>query len=125
MKQHLTYTAELSDDIVGNIARINNALERIPHSLEVHREELVRLQGEMENAKQEMEKPFFQEQELAEKSARLAELNVVLDHAEQEDGEEPEKGEGKEKPGKEEARGNGRERCRGDSDILLQESANT
>ena len=122
MKQHLTYTAELSDDIVGNIARINNALERIPQSLEAHREELVRLQGEMENAKQEIEKPFLQEQELAEKSARLAELNAVLDH-EEKGGEEPEKDKGtikkqgktekdnaeKEKPGKEEARGNGKD----------------
>ena len=123
MKQHLTYTAELSDDIVGNIARINNALERIPQSLDAHREELVRLQGEMENAKQEMEKPFLQEQELAEKSARLAELNAVLDHEEKGGGEEPEKEKGtikgqgkpekdnseKEKPGKEEAHGNGKD----------------
>lgn len=82
MKQHLTYTAELSDDFVGNIARINNALERIPQSLEAHREDLARLQREMENAKEEMEKPFPQEQELAEKSARLAELNTALDREE-------------------------------------------
>ena len=34
MKQNLTYTAELSDDVVGNILRINNALERIPQNLE-------------------------------------------------------------------------------------------
>lgn len=84
MKQHLTYTAELSDDFVGNIARINNALERIPQSLEAHREDLARLQREMENAKEEMEKPFPQEQELAEKSARLAELNTALDREEKE-----------------------------------------
>lgn len=90
MKQHLTYTAELSDDIGGNIARINNALERIPQSLEIHREELARLQGEMENAKEEMDKPFPQEQELEEKSARLAELNSVLDHEEKDGGEEQE-----------------------------------
>ena len=88
MKQHLTYTAELSDDAVGNIARINNALERMPQSLEAHREELARLQGEMESAREEMERPFPQEQELAEKSARLAELNAVLDHEENDGGEE-------------------------------------
>ncbi len=112
MKQHLTYTAELSDDIVGNITRINNALERIPQSLEAHREELVRLQGEMENAREEMEKPFPQEQELAEKSARLAELNTALNHAEKEGVEEPEEkkgtGKGREKAGKEDTQGSGR-----------------
>lgn len=88
MKQHLTYTAELSDDIVGNIARINNALEKIPQSLEAHRENLVQLQGEMENAKEEMEKPFPQEKELAEKSARLAELNTAIDREEKDGGKD-------------------------------------
>ncbi len=90
MKRHLTYTAELSDDGVGNIARINNALERMPQSLEAHREDLARLRGEMEGAKEEMGKPFPQERELAEKSARLAELNAVLDQEEKDGGEEQE-----------------------------------
>lgn len=82
MKQHMTYTVELSDDFVGNIARINNALERSPQSLEAHREDLTRPEREMENAKEEMEKPFPQEQELAKKSARLTELNTALDREE-------------------------------------------
>jgi len=82
MKQHLTYTAELSDDAVGNIARINNALEKMPQSLENHRENLARLKGELESAKEEAEKPFPQEAELAEKSARLIELNTELDNTE-------------------------------------------
>ncbi len=82
MKQNLTYTAELSDDVVGNIIRINNALEKIPQSLEKHKENLERLRRELESAREEAGRPFPQETELAEKSARLAELNAVLDHEE-------------------------------------------
>ncbi len=100
MKQHLTYTAELSDDQVGNIARINNALERIPQSLEAQRENLARFREEMENAKEEMEKPFTQEQELTQKSARLAELNTALDNEEK----------GREEPKAEKKTGKGQEK---------------
>ena len=97
MKQHLTHTAELSgDSVVGYIARINNALEKIPESLENHKNRLATLQTELESAKEEAARPFAQEDELAEKAARLAELNTVLDQEEkgrtepsQEDGEEP------------------------------------
>lgn len=89
MKQHLTYTAELSDDAVGNIARINNALEKIPQSLERHREKLENLHKEMESAKEEAARPFAQEAELAEKSARLAELNTALGQEEKKCGQEP------------------------------------
>lgn len=89
MKQHLTYTAELSDDVVGNTARINNALEKIPQSLERHREKLECLHKELESAKEEAGRPFAQEKELAEKSARLAELNAVLDYTEKAGGQGP------------------------------------
>lgn len=82
MKQHLTHTAELSSDVVGNITRINNALEKIPLSLKNHQENLARLHTELESAKEEAERPFPQEEELAEKSARLTELNTVLDNEE-------------------------------------------
>ncbi len=92
MKQHLTHTAELSSDVVGNITRINNALEKIPQSLKNHQENLERLHTELESAKEEAERPFPQEEELAEKSARLAELNTVLDN------EEKGRGSGKETP---------------------------
>ncbi len=104
MKQHLTHTAELSDDVVGNITRINNALEKIPQSLERHKENMARLHKELESAKEEAERPFAQEAELLEKSARLAELNTVLDNEEKgrggEPGREPEEDEerGNEKP---------------------------
>lgn len=82
MKQHLTHTAELSSDVVGNITRINNALEKIPQSLENHQENLKRLHTELESAKEEADRPFPQEEELAERSARLAELNTILDNEE-------------------------------------------
>lgn len=91
MKQHLTYTAELSDDAVGNIVRINNALDKIPQSLKNHEEQMEHLKGELENAKKEAEKPFPQEAELAEKTARLTELNTELDNEERNRGKEPEK----------------------------------
>ncbi len=84
MKQNLSYTAELSNDVVGNVTRINNALEKIPESLQRHKENLDRLHKELESAKEEADRPFAQEQELAEKTARLAELNTTLDQTEKE-----------------------------------------
>ena len=96
MKQHLTHTAELSNDIVGNITRINNALEKIPQSLNNHEENLKRLRSELENAREEADRPFPQEEELAEKSARLAELNVILDSKEK--GRDPERETAEEEP---------------------------
>lgn len=95
MKRHLTYTAELSDDVVGNIVRINNALEKIPQNLDNHRENLERLAGELESAREEAERPFPQEAELAEKSARLTELNTELDNEERNRGKGPEKDDAK------------------------------
>ena len=83
MKQHLTHTAELSgDSVVGYIARINNALEKIPESLQNHKNRLVTLHKELESAKEEAARPFPQEDDLAVKSARLNELNAALDHVE-------------------------------------------
>ncbi|MCM1561791.1 MAG: helicase, partial [Butyrivibrio sp.] len=93
LKKHLTHTAELSDDVVGNIIRINNVLEKIPQALEAHKENLARLQRELDNAREELERPCPQEQELAEKSARLAELNAILDHEEKDSGKERDDGE--------------------------------
>ena len=95
MKQNLTYTAELSGDVVGNITRINNALEKIPQSLENHRENLKQLHTELENAKEEADRPFPLEKELTEKSTRLAELNIALDNEEKKRGTEKESSEEK------------------------------
>ncbi len=80
MKQNLTYTAELSDDVVGNIVRINNALERIPKNLEGQKLALANLQRDLDTAKEEVNRPFPQEAELETKSARLSQLNIELDN---------------------------------------------
>ena len=80
MKQNLTYTAELADEILGNVTRINNALEKITESLEKQQRGLVTLEGNLENAREEAARPFPQEEELAAKAARLSELNAELDN---------------------------------------------
>ena len=79
MKQHLTYSAELSDDPVGNIVRINNALEGMDEKIRQHETRLARLEGELKNAQEEAERPFPKEDELRQKSARLIELNRELE----------------------------------------------
>jgi len=79
MKGYLTYTAKLSEDILGNITRINNGLERIPQKLKECREDLAQLKKEFENAGEEAVRPFPQEKELSEKTVRLAELNRQLE----------------------------------------------
>ena len=95
LKHHLTFTAELSEDIVGNITRINNALERIPKNLEANKQRLATLHTQLETAKEEAGRPFPLEDELAVKAARLSQLNTELDNdgrgsaPSQEDGEAP------------------------------------
>ena len=79
MKQHLTYTAELADDPVGNVTRINNALEGMAEKIKGHENHLERLEKELVNAREESERPFPKENELAEKSARLTQLNRELE----------------------------------------------
>ena len=79
MKQHLTYAAELADDPVGNVTRINNALEGMAEKITQHEAHLMTLQKELVNAKEESERPFPKEDELAEKSARLTQLNRELE----------------------------------------------
>ena len=79
MKQHLTYTAELSDDPVGNVTRINNALEAMAENLERNKTRLTRLESELKNAQEEAARPFPKEEELRTKSARLTQLNRELE----------------------------------------------
>ena len=79
MKQNLTYTAELADDPVGNVTRINNALEGMEDKIKAHEARLVTLEGELKNAQDEAERPFPKEDELRQKSARLAQLNRELE----------------------------------------------
>ena len=79
LEQADNYKIELGEDAFGNITRINNAIESIPHLLHEQKEKLTQLHLEVEKTKKEMEKPFLQEQELKQKSERLAELNAELD----------------------------------------------
>ena len=79
MKQNLTYTAELADDPVGNISRINNALEGMEDKIKAHEARLATLEKELVNAQEEAERPFPKEDELREKSARLTQLNRELE----------------------------------------------
>lgn len=81
---------------MGNITRIHHALEKIPNHLKAQKQRLANLETELDNAKEEAARPFPQEQELAEKSARLSQLNAELDRADktknQAEREEPDQG---------------------------------
>lgn len=79
MKQNLSYTAEIANDPSGNITRINHVLEKIPDHLETQQERLLVLQSELEQAKEEVKRPFPKEEELMQKSERLIQLNKELD----------------------------------------------
>ena len=103
MKQHLTYTAELSNDLLGNVLRINNALEQIPKNLEAQKLGLSTLQTDMESAKEEAARPFPQDKELEEKSARLSQLNLELDNEEKSQGKSAEAKEGEDAPARDSA----------------------
>jgi len=74
----MTYQLDLGTDAFGNITRINNTFVDLPKRLEGAKSQLDGLLSQQEAAKQELEKPFAQESELAEKEARLALLNADL-----------------------------------------------
>ncbi|MEB3103036.1 helicase-related protein [Ferviditalea candida] len=74
----LGHTVTLGADTGGNMTRINNALSDLPAKLEHAREQLATLRQQMVTAKEQIEAPFEKEQELQSKSARLAELNALL-----------------------------------------------
>lgn len=65
-------------DAVGNVARIQNALERMPMELHAAHNHLDTLHQQMETAKEELQKAFPQEAELVEKEKRLNALNALL-----------------------------------------------
>ena len=73
-----TYKVGLGTDIFGNIQRIDNLLESMPTRQIEYKEKLKNLEIQVENAKQEVAKPFPREDELKEKSARLDQLNILL-----------------------------------------------
>ena len=78
MKGTVSHTIDLGADVLGNIQRMENALSKLPERLDACNKSIRELQAQMENAKQEIQKPFGQEQELAEKTKRLAALDALL-----------------------------------------------
>ena len=78
LKGQMTHRATLGTDPRGNLTRIDNALSQMPQRLEAVKNQLDNLYQQQTAAKAEVGKPFPQEQELRDKSARLAELDVLL-----------------------------------------------
>ena len=79
LKGQRKYTVPLGNDSLGNITRLDNSLNNFPERITAAENELTTLHQQQAAAQIEVEKPFPQEEELAEKSARLAELNAQLD----------------------------------------------
>ena len=73
-----SHKLELGPDPLGNIVRMNHALELMPKQLEEIQTRLENIKRQLENAKQEVTKPFAQERELKEKLERLTALNTLL-----------------------------------------------
>ena len=95
LKGQRKYTVPLGTDPLGNIIRLGNSLNNFPERITAAENELDTLHQQQAAAQIEVEKPFPQEEELAEKSARLAELNAQLDvdeksHEPEQDEEEQE-----------------------------------
>ena len=95
LKGQRRYPVPLGTDPLGNIIRLDNSLNNFPERINSAENELATLHQQQAAAQIEVEKPFPQEEELTEKSARLAELNAQLDvdeksHEPEQDEEEPE-----------------------------------
>ena len=78
IKGQCSYKVEVGKDALGNLQRISNALYGIEKKVAETQNKLDTLQQQLATAKEEVAKPFPKEQELAEKSERLAELNALL-----------------------------------------------
>lgn len=78
LKGTLSHTVTLGADVFGNITRLDNALENLAGSLEAEQNRLEETRGQLENARAELQTPFAREAELAEKTKRLKELNILL-----------------------------------------------
>ena len=79
MKKELRHTTPLGTDIFGNIQRLDNLITSFPEKQMACENQLENEKVQLENAKAELDKPFVHEEELKTKSARLAELNAMLD----------------------------------------------
>ena len=78
IKGSLSRSISLGTDAIGNITRIDNAIEKISERLEGKKQELSTLEQQFVTAKAEVEKPFDKEEELTEKTNRLNVLNGLL-----------------------------------------------
>ena len=78
LKGTLSHTVTLGADVFGNITRLDNALENLAGNLDAERAKLEEARVQLENARTELATPFAREDELAEKTARLKELNILL-----------------------------------------------
>ena len=89
LKGSLSHEVEIGADPLGNLQRLSNALEGMTGKMADVEQKLFNVEHQLETAKVEVTKPFAQEQELAEKLERLAELNALLNMEEKGD-DEPE-----------------------------------
>ena len=78
LQGELSYPVALGTDVFGNIQRLDNALDSLSDRLGNCRSQLENIEQQLEAAKVEVEKPFPKEDELKEKTARLDELNILL-----------------------------------------------
>ncbi|MBD5532852.1 MAG: DUF3849 domain-containing protein [Lachnospiraceae bacterium] len=78
LKGQLSHNLEIGSDPLGNISRINHALEAMPKQLAEAQTKLENVERQLETAKTEVTKPFAQEAELSEKLERLSALNALL-----------------------------------------------
>ena len=78
LRNALSHTVSLGADVHGNITRIDNVLDSFESKLKACEERLENIKNQLESAKVEVQKPFAHELELKEKSARLDELNIML-----------------------------------------------
>lgn len=90
LKRELTHKVEIGSDAMGNLTRISNKLNSMEKELIKEKEQLSKVENQLETARMEVEKPFEGEAELTEKMARLSELNALLDMGEKTQ-EDPEK----------------------------------
>ena len=73
-----THTTELGSDAAGNMVRLQNVVAALPQEVSGLRNNLQQLRVQLDSTKEELQQPFLQEQELTDKSARLAELDALL-----------------------------------------------
>ena len=78
IKGYTSTMIDLSTDNVGNIVRIDNAIDKCEERLNDAKLELINTQKQLETAKIEVTKPFTHEEELKSKTERLDELNILL-----------------------------------------------